>query len=78
MMIKGIKLSEHIRDLRVEEGLTFCQLADKCGFSSDVLIRIETGEYRKPDRKVLSALACELNTSFPFLLQLAGWMENSE
>lgn len=77
-MMKGVKLEEFVRDLRVEAGLTFCQLADKCGVSPEVLIRIETGECRKPDREVLSALSFELNTSYPFLLQLAGWLENEE
>ncbi len=78
MTLKGMKLGEFVRGLRLEKGLTFCQLAEKCRVSPEVLIQIENGECKRPERLVLMRLARVFDTSFSSFALLAGYTEDEE
>ena len=64
--------------LRLEKGLTVCELAEACRIGKEMLIAIETGECARPGMDVLADLALELFTGYPYLLQLAGRLDDRE
>lgn len=52
-----------IKKLRKEKGLTQTYMADKVGLSERQYRRIEKGEVKKYDLKIISILSKELNIS---------------
>ena len=74
----SVAFGEFIRGLRLEKGLTVCKLAEMCGIGKEMLIAIETGECQCSGMDVLRNQAFELFTSYPYLLQLAGWLDDRE
>ena len=67
-------LGGFVREWRTKKEWTVCDLAEKCGISREELIDIETGKCLQPSWDVLGSLARELGVSYPYLLQLGGWL----
>ena len=71
-------LGSYLAQARAERGYTQRDLAEKCGVSAAEICRVENGNRKNPSPGVLRAIADALVVSYPYLLQLAGYMgENS-
>ena len=70
-------LGSYLIQVRNERGYSQRDLAEKCGVSPAEISRVESGKRQKPSPAVLRAIAETLVISYPYLLQLAGYMEES-
>ena len=68
------KLGEAIRKARIDKGWTQKELADRLGYSDQVIIFWEVGVKGKifqiPNRKAISGLAIELGVDYDYLMKL--------
>ena len=71
-------MGEFVRECRLARQMTVCELAEKCNLMAEQLIDLEMDRWSQPPLAVLRNLACELGISYPYLLQLAGWLEDSK
>ena len=70
-----MNLGEYLIRIRNERGYSQRDLAEKSGVSPAEISRVESGKRQKPSPTVLRALADTLVISYPYLLQLAGYMD---
>lgn len=63
---------------RTERGFSQRELGEKCGVSAAEICRIENGQRKNPAPGILHALSDTLLVSYPYLLQLAGYMNEEE
>ncbi len=73
-----MELGEYLIQARSERGYSQRDLAEKSGVSPAEISRVESGKRQKPSPAVLRALAETLVISYPYLLQLAGYMEETD
>ena len=71
-------LGSYLLRARKERGYSLREVADKCGYSAAEICRVENGNRQKPSPALLRALADALVLSYPYLLQLAGYMDDAE
>ena len=71
-------LGSYLAQVRNERGYSQRDLAEKCGVSAAEICRVESGKRQKPSPTVLRGIADALVISYPYLMQLAGYMEKSE
>lgn len=71
-------LGEFLMQARNERGYSLRALSDKCSVSAAEISRIESGVRKQPSPAVLRAVAEALVISYPYLLQLAGYMADEE
>lgn len=71
-----MNLGEYLIRIRNERGYSQRDLAEKSGVSPAEISRVESGKRQKPSPTVLRALADTLVISYPYLLQLAGYMDD--
>ncbi len=71
-------LGGYLAEIRNERGYSQRDLAEKCGISAAEICRVESGKRQKPSPAVLRAIADALVVSYPYLMQLAGYMDGSE
>ena len=70
-------LGSYLLQARTERGYSLREVAEKCGYSAAEICRVENGNRKSPSPALLRALADVLVVSYPFLLQLAGYMEET-
>lgn len=70
-------LGSYIAQVRNERGYTLRDLANACGVSAAEICRVESGKRKNASPATLRAIADALVISYPYLLQLAGYMEDS-
>ncbi len=70
-------LGSYLFQARTERGYSLRDVSEKCGFSAAEICRVENGNRRKPSPALLRALADVLVLSYPYLLQLAGYMDEA-
>ena len=70
-------LGGYLAEIRNERGYSQRDLAEKCGISAAEICRVENGKRQKPSPAVLRAIADALVISYPYLMQLAGYMEEN-
>ena len=70
-----MELGEYLIQARSERGYSQRDLAEKSGVSPAEVSRVESGKRQKPSPAVLRAFAETLVISYPYLLQLAGYMD---
>ncbi len=68
-------LGSYLIQVRNQRGYSQRDLAEKSGVSPAEISRVESGKRLKPSPAVLRALADTLVISYPYLMQLAGYME---
>ena len=71
-----MNLGEFLIRARSERGYSQRDLAEKSGVSPAEISRVESGRRQNPSPAVLRALADTLVISYPYLLQLAGYMDD--
>ena len=71
-------LGSYLFQVRNERGFSLRDLAEKCGISAAEISRIESGKRQKPSPAILRSIAKALVISYPFLLQLAGYMDEGK
>lgn len=71
-------MGEFVRECRLAREMTVCELAEKCNVRAVQLIDLEMDRWSQPPKAFLRDLACELGISYPYLLELAGWLEDSK
>ena len=69
-------LGSYLIQIRNERGYSQRDLAERCGVSPAEISRVESGKRQKPSPAVLRAIADTLVISYPYLMQLAGYMES--
>lgn len=74
----GMDLGSYLIQIRNERGFSQRDLAEQCGVSPAEISRLESGKRLKPSPTVLRAIADSMVISYPYLLQLAGYMEAPE
>ena len=72
-----MKLGEFLIQARKERGYSQRDLAARCGVSPAEVSRVESGVRQKPAPAVLRAMADALVVSYPRLMQLAGYIEET-
>lgn len=72
-----MKLGEFLVEARKERGYSQRDLASRCGVSPAEVSRVESGVRQKPAPAVLRAMADALVVSYPRLMQLAGYIEET-
>ena len=72
-----MKLGEFLVEARKERGYSQRDLASRCGVSPAEVSRVESGVRQKPAPAVLRAMADALVVSYPLLMQLAGYIEET-
>ena len=77
-MWKHMELGDYLIRVRCERGYSQRDLAEKSGISPAEISRVESGKRQKVSPSVLRALAETLVISYPYLLQLAGYMDDPE
>ena len=70
-------LGSYLVQVRSERGYSQRDLAEACGISAAEICRVENGKRQKPSPAVLRAIADALVISYPYLMQLAGYMEEN-
>ena len=70
-------LGSYLTQIRKERGFSLRDLGEQSGVSSAEICRIENGQRKHPSPSVLRAIADTLVVSYPYLMQLAGYMEDS-
>ena len=73
-----MELGSYLIQVRNERGYSQRDLAEKSGVSPAEISRVESGKRQKVSPSVLRALAETLVISYPYLLQLAGYMDEPE
>ena len=68
-------LGSYLIQVRNERGYSQRDLAEKSGVSPAEISRVESGKRLKPSPAVLRAVADTLVISYPYLMQLAGYMD---
>jgi transcriptional regulator with XRE-family HTH domain len=68
---------EQLRDMRKLKGFTIRELADRSGVSSAYISQMENGNRGVPSPDVLMKLSEGLNTPYPVLMEIAGYLEKS-
>ena len=68
-------LGSYLIQVRNERGYSQRDLAEKSGVSPAEISRVESGKRLKPSPAVLRAIAETLVISYPYLMQLAGYMD---
>ena len=71
-------LGSYLIQVRSERGYSQRDLAEKSGVSPAEISRVESGKRLKPSPSVLRAIADTLVISYPYLMQLAGYMDEPE
>ena len=71
-------LQSYLIEARKKRGYSQRELGEICGFSAAEICRIENGQRMKPSPAILRSLADALMISYPYLLQLAGYMNEEE
>ncbi|SFL27668.1 Transcriptional regulator, contains XRE-family HTH domain [Paenibacillus sp. 1_12] len=69
---------EQLRDMRKLKGFTIRELADRSGVSSAYISQIENGNRGVPSPDVLMKLSEGLNTPYSNLMEIAGYLEQSQ
>ncbi len=70
-------LGEYLVQARAERGWSQRDLAEQARISPAEVSRVESGYRRKPSPAVLRAMADALVISYPYLMQLAGYIEET-
>ena len=70
-----MELGSYLLRARTERGYSLRDVSEKSGYSAAEICRVENGNRKKPSPALLRALADALVLSYPFLLQLAGYMD---
>ena len=70
-------LGEYLISARAERGVSQRELAEKCGISSAEISRVESGKRQKPSPTILKAVANALVISYPYLMSLAGYSQET-
>ena len=73
-----MELGSYLIQVRNERGYSQRDLAEKSGVSPAEISRVESGKRQKPAPAVLRAIADTLVISYPYLMQLAGYMDEPE
>ena len=73
-----MELGSYLIQIRNERGYSQRDLAEKSGVSPAEISRVESGKRLKPSPSVLRAIADTLVISYPYLMQLAGYMDEPE
>lgn len=73
-----MELGSYLIRIRNERGLSQRDLAEQCGVSPAEISRLESGKRQKPSPTMLRAIADSMVISYPYLLQLAGYLEAPE
>ncbi|MFH5185445.1 helix-turn-helix domain-containing protein [Paenibacillus sp. TAB 01] len=68
---------EQLRDMRKLKGFTIRELSDRSGVSAAYISQLENGNRSVPSPDVLMKLSEGLNTPYPELMRLAGYLETS-
>ena len=71
-----MELGEYLLKIRTERGYSLRDLAEMADVSAAEISRIEGGKRRNPSPSVLRALSGALVVSYPYLMQLAGYLED--
>ena len=71
-------LGSYLAQVRNDRGYSQRDLAEKCGISAAEICRVEGGKRQKPSPAVLRAIADALVISYPYLMQLAGYMDEED
>ena len=71
-------LGEFLKQAREERGYTLRMLASQCHTSPSEISRIENGFRKQPSPVILRSIAEALVVSYPFLMQLAGYLNDDE
>ena len=71
-------LGSYLIQVRNERGYSQRDLAEKSGVSPAEISRVESGKRLRPSPSVLRAIADTLVISYPYLMQLAGYMDEPE
>ena len=72
-----MKLGEYLIQARKDRGFSQRDLAARCGVSPAEVSRVESGVRQKPAPGVLHAMADALVVSYPLLMQMAGYIEET-
>ena len=70
-----MELGSYLIQIRNERGFSQRDLAEQCGVSPAEISRLESGKRQKPSPTMLRAIADSMVISYPYLLQLAGYLE---
>ncbi len=73
-----MELGSYLIRIRNERGLSQRDLAEQCGVSPAEISRLESGKRQKPSPTMLRAIADSMVISYPYLMQLAGYLEAPE
>ena len=73
-----MELGSYLIQIRNERGFSQRDLAEQCGVSPAEISRLESGKRQKPSPTMLRAIADSMVISYPYLLQLAGYLEAPE
>ena len=71
-------LGSYLIQVRNERGYSQRDLAEKSGVSPAEISRLESGKRQKPSPTMLRAIADSMVISYPYLMQLAGYMDEPE
>jgi len=71
-------LGGYLAQIRQARGYSLRELADRCGVSASELSRVESGSRKKVSPSVLRAVADALVVSYPYLMQLAGYIDDPD
>jgi transcriptional regulator with XRE-family HTH domain len=71
-------LGSYLAQVRNERGYSQRDLAEECGVSAAEICRVESGKRQKPSPTMLRAIADSMVISYPYLMQLAGYLEAPE
>jgi len=72
-----MKLGEYLIQARRERGFSQRDLAARSGISPAEVSRVESGVRQKPAPAALRAMADALVVSYPLLMQLAGYIDET-
>ena len=72
-----MKLGDYLIQARKDRGFSQRDLAARCGVSPAEVSRVESGVRQKPSPAVLRAMADALLVSYSRLMQLAGYIEET-
>ena len=73
-----MELGSYLSQIRQARGWSLRDLADRCGVSASEISRVESGQRQKVSPAVLRAIAEALVVSYPYLMQLAGYIDDPE
>ena len=73
-----MELGSYLIQIRNERGFSQRDLAEQCGVSPAEISRLESGKRQKPSPTMLRAIADSMVISYPYLMQLAGYVDAPE